>query len=94
MCLSKSPNKHNRLYCKASSLSDELSLLIETEKCGPKTEVKEGGKILSEQFQWDKTDTIKIWCFGPNTNGPNCLVNEAKGVLFLNEIKDSMEAAF
>jgi elongation factor 2 len=48
MCLSKSPNKHNRLYCKASPLSDELSLLIETEKCGPKTEVKERGKILSE----------------------------------------------
>ena len=48
MCLSKSPNKHNRLYCKASPLTDELSLLIETEKCGPKTEVKERGKILSE----------------------------------------------
>jgi translation elongation factor EF-G len=53
MCLSKSPNKHNRLYCKASPLSDELSLLIETEKCGPKTEVKERGKILSEQFGYD-----------------------------------------
>jgi elongation factor 2 len=80
MCLSKSPNKHNRLYCKASPLTDELSLLIETEKCGPKTEVKERGKILSEQFEWDKTDTTKIWCFGPDTNGPNCLVDVAKGV--------------
>ena len=80
MCLSKSPNKHNRLYCKANPLSDELSLLIESEKCGPKAEVKERGKILSEQFDWDKTDTTKIWCFGPDTNGPNVLVDVAKGV--------------
>ena len=94
MCLSKSPNKHNRLYCKANSLTDELSLLIAVEKCGPKTDTKERGKNLSEQFDWDKTDTTKIWCFGPDTNGPNMLVDVAKGVLFLNEIKDSMEAAF
>lgn len=31
MCLSKSPNKHNRLFCKANPLSDDLSDLIEKE---------------------------------------------------------------
>ena len=94
MCLSKSPNKHNRLYVKAAPLTDELSDMIETEKLGPKTESKERSKILVEQFEWDKTDSTKIWCFGPDTNGPNMLVDVAKGVQFLNEIKDSMEAAF
>jgi elongation factor 2 len=94
MCLSKSPNKHNRLFLKASPLGDELSKLIETEECGPKTETKERTKILSEQFEWDKTDTTKIWCYGPDTTGPNMLVDTAKGVQFLNEIKDSFEAAF
>jgi elongation factor 2 len=94
MCLSKSPNKHNRLFVKAAPLGDELSKMIEDEKCGPKTETKERSKILVEQFEWDKTDTTKIWCFGPDMNGPNCLVDVAKGAQFLQEIKDSMEAAF
>ena len=94
MCLSKSPNKHNRLFMKAGPLGDDLSQEIEDEKCGPKTETKERSKILVEKYEWDKTDSQKIWCFGPDTNGPNILVDVAKGVQFLNEIKDSMEAAF
>jgi len=94
MCLSKSPNKHNRLFMKANPLGDELSQLIEEEKIGPKTETKERSKRLVEEFEWDKTDSQKIWAFGPDTNGPNIIVDVAKGVQFLNEIKDSVEAAF
>jgi elongation factor 2 len=94
MCLSKSPNKHNRLFMKGSPLTSELADLIEAEKCGPKAETKERSRILVDDFGWDKTDTTKIWCFGPDTQGPNMLVDTAKGVQFLNEIKDSMEAAF
>lgn len=92
--LSKSPNKHNRLFCKGRPLTDELSDMIENEEVGPKTEMKERGKILVDQFEWDKSDTQKIWSFGPDATGANMLVDVAKGVQFLNEIKDSMEAAF
>merc|ERR1719473_1161804 len=94
MCLSKSPNKHNRLFCKGSPLDDELSLKIEEGEIGPRTDPKERSKILCDEYDWDKTDTQKIWCFGPDTTGPNVLVDVAKGVQFLNEIKDSVEAAF
>ena len=94
MCLSKSPNKHNRIFMKAAPLGDELAQDIEDEKVGPKQETKERSKVLTEKYEWDKTDSQKIWCFGPDTNGPNILVDVAKGVQFLNEIKDSMEAAF
>ena len=100
MCLSKSPNKHNRLFCKGQPLGDTLSGLIEDEKVGPKTETKERGKMLinpdvvEEEYVWEKDDTSKIWCFGPNNNGPNMFVDVAKGVQFLNEIKDSVEAAW
>jgi len=94
MCLSKSPNKHNRLYVKAIPLGDELAQMIEDEKVGPKVESKERSRILVDDFEWDKTDSTKIWCFGPDTNGPNVFVDVAKGVQFLNEIKDSVEAAF
>jgi elongation factor 2 len=94
MCLSKSPNKHNRLFLKGAPLGEELSAEIETEKMGPKAETKERGKRLVEEFDWDKTDATKIWCYGPDNNGPNVVVDTAKGVQFLNEIKDSVEAAF
>jgi len=56
MCLSKSPNKHNRLFVKAEPLGDELAAMIEDEKVGPKTESKERAKILVDDFLWDKTD--------------------------------------
>ena len=36
----------------------------------------------------------KIWCFGPDTNGPNILMDCTKGVQYLNEIKDSVIAGF
>jgi elongation factor 2 len=94
MCLSKSPNKHNRLYCKAEMIEEELSNEIEEGSMGPKAEPKLRAKNLSENYSWDKTDAQKIWCFGPDTNGANMFVDVAKGVQFLNEIKDSVEAAF
>jgi elongation factor 2 len=94
MCLSKSPNKHNRLFVKAEPLGDELSDLIESEELGPKMETKERSRRLVDEFDWDKSDALKIWCFGPDTNGPNMLVDTAKGAQFLSEIKDSMESAF
>jgi len=94
MCLSKSPNKHNRLFCKGEPMDEELSNLIEDGTLGPKAEPKFRAKELADKFEWDKTDAGKIWCFGPDTNGANVFVDVAKGVQFLNEIKDSVEAAF
>jgi len=49
---------------------------------------------MSTDFGWDKELTKKIWCFGPDTMGPNILVDVTKGVQYLNEIKDSCVAAF
>jgi hypothetical protein len=35
-------------------------------------------------------DARKIWCFGPDTSGPNLLIDQTKAVQYLNEIKDSV----
>jgi len=94
LCLSKSPNKHNRLFCKGEPMDEELCNQIEEGEVGPRSDPKERSKILCETYDWDKTDSQKIWCFGPDTTGANCFVDVAKGVQFLNEIKDSVEAAF
>merc|ERR1719326_2142988 len=68
-CLSKSPNKHNRLYVVADKLSEELNKDIEDGKCGPKADIKERKKILKEKYDWDETSARKIWCYGPDTEG-------------------------
>jgi len=55
---------------------------------------KERNRLLSEKHNWDKNDALKIWAFGPDTSGPNLLVDKSQAVQYLNEIRDSMEAAF
>jgi elongation factor 2 len=94
VCMSKSANKHNRLYVTAEPLADGLPELIEKGDMGPKDDPKIRAKRLMEEFNWDKNDTQKIWTFGPDNSGPNMLVDVTKGVQFMNEIKDSCESAF
>lgn len=93
-CLSKSPNKHNRLYMKAEALDDELTEAIDSGKVSPRQDPKERGRLLADNYDWDITDARKIWCFGPDGSGPNVVVDVTKGVQYLNEIKDSVVAAF
>ena len=93
-CLSKSPNKHNRIFSRACPLTEDLSMAIENEKITPKQDVKIRKKILQDDFSWDPNDAMKIWCFGPETTGANLLVDTTKQCQFLNEIQDSCEAAF
>lgn len=94
VCLSKSPNKHNRLYVKAIPMSLELQDIIEAGTVGPKDDPKARSRLLADEHGWDPTDARKIWCFGPETTGANVLVDVTKGVQYLNEIKDSCVAAF
>lgn len=46
MCLAKSPNKHNRLYCTAEPINEELADKIEKGDVGPKNDPKERSRIL------------------------------------------------
>ncbi|KAJ1985477.1 translation elongation factor 2 [Dimargaris cristalligena] len=92
--LSKSPNKHNRIFMKAEPMDEELCKLIEEGKIHPRDDPKARARQLVDEFQWDATDARKIWCFGPDTTGANLLVDTTKGVQYLNEIKDSCVAAF
>lgn len=92
--LSKSPNKHNRLYMIAEPLDEEVSKEIEAGKIGPRDDFKARARILADDHGWDVTDARKIWCFGPDTNGANLLVDQTKAVQYLNEIKDSVVSGF
>jgi elongation factor 2 len=100
-CMAKSPNKHNRLYCKAKPLgygNDDhqtpLADAIENGDIAADQDAKARTRALVDKFEWDKATTQKIWCFGPDGSGPNLVVDVTVGVQYLNEIKDSIVAGW
>jgi len=94
MCLSKSPNKHNRLFMRACPMPDGLAEDIENGEVNPRDDFKTRGRYLADKYDYDVTEARKIWCFGPDTMGPNLMIDCSKGVQYLNEIKDSVVAGF
>lgn len=93
--VAKSPNKHNRLYIWAEPVSTELCQAIDDEEIKPDDDFKTRARVLANDYGWNVGDARKIWSFGcPPDALPNFLVDAAKGVQFLNEIKDHMMGAF
>lgn len=95
-CLSKSANKHNRLFCVGMPLGDELTQEIDDGKheVDPRHDVKLRARYLADNHGWDVTEARKIWCYGPDGTGPNLFVDVTKGVSYLNEIKESVVGGF
>lgn len=96
MCLSKSPNKHNRLFCKASPLTDELvdEIMSEKPELDPRFDVKKRARYLADNHSWDVNEARKIWAYGPEGTGPNLITDVTKQVQYLIEIKESVNGGF
>ncbi|KAJ7889928.1 eukaryotic translation elongation factor 2 [Mycena olivaceomarginata] len=92
VALAKSQNKLNRFYLKATPLGDEVVAAIEDGKIGYRQDFKVRARTLADEYGWDVTEARKIWAFGPDNDGPNVFVDGTKGILYLNEIKDSCVA--
>ena len=94
-CLVKSPNRHNRLYMQAMPLSDEFCAEIENGTVSLSMDQKAMTKHIVETYEdWDSISAKKIWCFGPSDTGPNVVVDSTKATDFMNEIQESVVAAF
>jgi elongation factor 2 len=95
--LAKSANKHNRLFCQAQPMSEEICALFDEGVVAPGMDPKERSKILRENpaFGWEESSTPqKIWCFGDDQIGPNVYCERTVGVAYLTEIKDSVVGGF
>jgi elongation factor 2 len=93
--ISKSPNKHNRLYVTAEPLGDELCAAIEKGDIRPDEDVKVRARKLADDFKWDVMVARKLWSFGSPPDGVcNVIVDNTKAVAYLTEIKDSICTAF
>merc|ERR1719201_1003246 len=94
ICLSKSPNKHNRLFVEAEPISNELCLAIDDGEITANADQKLQGRKMADEYGWDVTEARKIWAFGPDGTGPNLFVDTTKGVNYLLEIKESVVGGF
>merc|ERR1719271_2387374 len=93
-CLSKSPNKHNRIYLKADKMTEELCKAIEDGTVGPKADPKERMKMYRDKFDFDENAARKIWAWGPETDGANIIVDVTQGVQYVAEIKEHVTSGF
>jgi elongation factor 2 len=90
VCLSKSPNNHNRIFMTAAPLDTDLVLLLEDGKVHDRMEKKELAERLSEH-NVSKADALKLWKIGEEYKS-NLLFDCTKGVQYMLEIKDNTVA--
>merc|ERR550534_942636 len=55
MCLSKSPNKHNRLFMRAVPMPDGLAEDIDKGEVNPRDDFKIRGRYLADKYEFDIT---------------------------------------
>merc|ERR1719422_1385523 len=76
-------------------MSQELCAAIDDGDITPTQDFKIRARTLANDFGWNVGDARKIWSFGvPPDSLPNTIVDAAKGVQFLSEIKDHVVGAF
>ena len=88
--MSKSPNRHNKIFMRIEPLTPEVIELIRTGKIHENMDKKEMTTILREKG-WDTDESKKV--VGLDERG-NLFVDGTKGVQFLQESLDSMRAGF
>lgn len=91
--MSKSANKHNRIYMTIEPLEESLIQNFENEKLVIR-DVKERCLQFKEVMDIKEDWVKKLMFYGPMDVGPNIMVDETKGVAHLHEIKDHLKAAF
>jgi elongation factor 2 len=94
IAFTKTTNKHNKFFMRASPLEAGLAEAIESGRISSKQDAKERSRMLVDEFGWDLNATKKIWAFGPHDNGPNILVDSTRSIDGLGNIQDAIVAAF
>jgi elongation factor 2 len=88
--MSKSPNKHNKIFLRVEPLPDDIVDLIRTGKLKEDMDKKEMAKILREKG-WGTDESKSVQAI--DVSG-NMFVDETKGVQFIQESMDSIRSGF
>ena len=94
--LSKSPNNHNRLFVKASPIPSELQNDIEEGVVVNKPkDLKKQAKYIADTYGLNQDYCGKrMWAFAPTGEPCNMIINQTKGVSYLEEIQSSVVAGY
>jgi elongation factor 2 len=88
--MSKSPNRHNKIFLKVEPLEPAIGDMLRSGQIGEMKDKKEMAELLKKEG-WD-TDTIKR-IMRLDSRG-NVLINGTKGVQFVQESSDSINSGF
>jgi len=97
-CFAETPNKKNKLYMVAEPLDKGLGEDIEKGRVKIDWDPRRMSDFFTKNYDWDLLAARSIWAFGPETNGPNVLVDDTlpsevdKGVLL--QSKESLVQGF
>mmetsp|Transcript_60870 Transcript_60870/g.188467 ORF Transcript_60870/g.188467 Transcript_60870/m.188467 type:complete len:986 (+) Transcript_60870:87-3044(+) len=75
-CFAETPNKKNKLYMVAEPLEKGLGEDIEKGKVKIQWDNRRVSDFFTKNYDWDLLAARSIWAFGPETNGPNVLVDD------------------
>ena len=88
--MSKSPNRHNKIFMKVEPLEPNIANMLRTGEISDMKDKKVVADLLKKEG-WD-TDTIKrVMKF--DSRG-NVMINGTKGVQFVHESTDSINSGF
>jgi elongation factor 2 len=88
--MSKSPNRHNKIFMKVEPLEPAIGDMLRSGQIGEMKDKKQMAELLKKEG-WD-TDTIKR-IMRLDSRG-NILINGTKGVQFIQESTDSINSGF
>ncbi len=88
--MSKSPNKHNKVFIRVEPLSEDVINLIITGQINENMDKKQIAKVLRDSG-WDADEAKGVVAIDERGN---IFVDQTKGVQFLQESMDSLRAGF
>uniref|UniRef100_A0A3B3ZYG0 Tr-type G domain-containing protein n=1 Tax=Periophthalmus magnuspinnatus TaxID=409849 RepID=A0A3B3ZYG0_9GOBI len=97
-CFAETPNKKNKITMIAEPLEKGLAEDIESEVVQITWNRKKLGEFFQTKYDWDLLAARSIWAFGPDTTGPNILVDDTLpsevDKALLGSVKDSIVQGF
>ena len=88
--MSKSPNKHNKIFMRVEPLDENIIEMIKTGHIKEDMDKKEMARILREKG-WNADEAKNVAAIDI---GGNILIDETKGVQFIQESMDSIRSGF
>lgn len=76
-CTSKTPNKMNTMTIIAEPLDKGLDVDIELEHIDLDSNKDRVTNFFTKEYKWDILSAQSVWSFGPDTFGPNVLIDDS-----------------